>query len=289
MSLTAKQKEFDRLQQSLVHSGLQTVRSNELICPLCWQSTPFDDLSLEHIVPSSVGGRQTTLTCRTCNNDHGRKLDSHLANFQQVHDAFRGHGHLRTKLNINGNEMVANLQWKEGQKSFHIVGKASNPIALTTSEADFHSGNVDEFTFTILYNYARNNFKTSLLRSAYLVLFKRFGYEYAKHSIANEIRKRVMDLSLEQPNIDSLIVEARGFRPPFDDQQYVIPGSINDAEFCLVILRIRRATTKYMGVYLPLPCDDCGKFFKLMNSFAKEQNGLKMSIPAEAILKSKQS
>lgn len=282
MTQDVKRTKFDFFRKSLAAAGMSTADENALICPLCWQETPYDDLSLEHMVPGSVGGKQTTLTCRKCNNDHGCDLDSHLTQYQRVKDAFQGHGTLKTKMNINGHEMIANLKWGDGQKNFHVVGKATNPAASDASQEEFKAGNVENINVTLYFDYNKNNFNTAVLRAAYLILFKCYGYEYVRHDIVQTIRKRIIDRSREHPNLASLILEARNFAPPYDDQHFVVPGNVNGVEFFLAIIRVRRETTTYFAAYMPVPVDRCAEFFDLMELAAKEHNGETLTIPTAA-------
>ena len=53
------------------------------VCPLCLdeftKSEMLDNkVSEEHIIPSSLGGNFTTLTCKKCNNEDGSELDAHV-------------------------------------------------------------------------------------------------------------------------------------------------------------------------------------------------------------------
>jgi hypothetical protein len=283
MTTDPKRAKFEWCRKSLATAGISTNCPDAIICPLCWHETRFDNLTLEHIVPESVGGRQTTLTCRSCNNDHGSELDAHLAQYQTVRDALQGHGMLKTKLNINGHEMVANLKWGDGHKNFHVVGKATNPSAEIETRKEFSAGNVSNANFTLYFDYKQNNFQTAVLRAAYLVLFKCFGYEYASKSVTQAIRHRIVDSSHAHPNLASLIIELRDFTPPYDAQHYVVRGNVNGVEFFLVIIRVRRVTTTYLGAYLPVPAEHCEQFFDLMEQCAKEHNGEKLTIPIAGI------
>jgi len=69
---------FAYLRLDLESSGISTTTNDSLICPLCWSEVRFESLTLEHIVPKSLGGRRETLTCRNCNESIGRELDNHL-------------------------------------------------------------------------------------------------------------------------------------------------------------------------------------------------------------------
>ncbi|MFC1588193.1 HNH endonuclease [Planctomycetota bacterium] len=283
MAHDAKQTMFDHYRKNLTATGISTASADSLICPLCWQETPYDDLTIEHVVPGSVGGKQTTLTCRRCNNDHGSDLDAHLAQYQRITDAFQGRDQLKTKLNINGHELVANLEWGDGHKHFHIVGKATNPAASDGLQQDFAASNVSTMNCTLFFDYIKNNFQTDVLRAAYLIIFKCFDYRYVHHEVVQAIRRRIADPSLEHPRLASLILEARNFKPPYDAQHHVVPGNVNGVEFFLVIIRVRRATTTYLGAYLPVPVDRSDEFFGLMELCAKEHNGEMLTIPTEAM------
>jgi hypothetical protein len=223
------------------------------------------------------------LTCRRCNNDHGHNLDAHLIQYQRIKDAFHGDGTLKTKVNINGHEMIANLEWRDGRKNFHVVGKATNPAASDASRQEFKTGKVEKVNVTLYFEYIKDNFNAAVLRAAYLVLFKCFGYEYARHSVVETIRRRIANPSLEDPNLASLILEARNFTAPYDGQHFVVPGNVNGVEFLLVIIRIRRETTSYLGAYMPVPVDRCDEFFGLMEQAAEEHDGETLTFPTAAM------
>ena len=283
MAVDLKEKFFERGRRSLAAAGMTTANDRALICPLCWQETAYEDLSLEHAVPGSVGGRYTTLTCRRCNNDQGAALDSHVANFQTVADAFNGHGTFAVKLNVNGKRMAADLKWDEGKKDFRVVANASNPNEVAAIWQDFHDGKVAEFAVTVSFQYAINNFNTALLRAAYLVLFKCFGYEYTQHEIIQTLRRRICDPTLEQPSLAALMIQLQNGELPHDEPHLVVPGNVNGVEFFLVILRLQKETTTWRGVFMPIPGDRESEFFTLMEQCAREHNGERLTLPKEAI------
>ena len=283
MTTDPKRAKFEHARRSLAATEISTKQTDSLPCPLCWQETRFDRLTLEHIVPSAVGGTQTVLTCRGCNNDHGSDFDAHLAQHQSIVDAFRGHGTLRTKLNVNGHQLSANLEWGDGHKHFHVVGKATNPASSDAAEREFVSGKVFEIDLTLFFGYDKTRFQKAVLRAAYLILFKCFGYEYARHDVVQAIRRRITDPTLEHPRLASLIIEAKNFSPGNDRQHYIVPGNVNGVEFFLVIIRVRRSTTSYLGAYMPVPVARCNEFFDLMEQCAKEHNGETLTIPEGAI------
>jgi hypothetical protein len=283
MATGVNKTKLDHYRRSLEAAGMTTSSRDSLVCPLCWRETACDELTREHVVPRSVGGSQTVLTCRACNNDHGRSLDAHLSEYQRTADAFQGHGVLPTTLDVNGNRLAANLRWGEGRKDFVVVGKATSPGAWAAVQADFAAGKVSELRFTLAPRFCKHSFQTAILRAAYLVLFKCFGYEYVRHEVVQVVRRRIADPTLGHPRVASLTFEARNLSPPYDAQHYVVPGNVNGVEFFLVVLRVRRSTTRYLGAYLPVPVDRSQEFFGLMERCAKDYNGKTLTVPARAI------
>jgi 5-methylcytosine-specific restriction endonuclease McrA len=275
---------FDDYRKNLASAGISTDDPDSVICPLCWQEKRYSDLTLEHLVPESIGGRQRILTCRGCNNDQGSNLDAHLTQYQRVVDAFNGSGTIPVEMNINGHRLVANLNW--ATKEFHVVGKATNPAASMASRQEFAAGKVSSVKFTMLFGCAKNNFQTAVLRSAYLILFKCVGYEYARHDVVQRIRRRIADPSLDHPCLASLIFEARNFKVPFDSQHYVVRSDVDGVRVFTVIVRVRKATTTYLGALLPNPFDRGDEFFDLMESRSKQLHGRRLEFPIAAFLES---
>ncbi|MBI3469623.1 MAG: hypothetical protein HY000_42025 [Planctomycetes bacterium] len=283
MSESEKRAIFEHFRISLAAAGLTTADDEALICPLCWKETRYQELSLEHMVPACVGGRKKILTCkRECNNRHGSVLDSHLGNYLKVMDALQGHGALTAELNVNGNVVAANLACGEVSKDFKIIGKASRRQAWEAIRDDMKAGRVSIMKFKLNLKYARNNFRTAVMRAACLVLFKCFGYEYAQHEVVQAIRRRICDRYLTRPRLETLILELRDCTLPHDQQHLIVQGNVNGVGFFLVIVRLQGKTTTYVGAYLPTPGPRSEEFFDLMEMAAREHDGQTTTIPASA-------
>ncbi len=86
--------------------------SHTVCCPLCLHEFPLDaidKLSVEHIVPSRLGGQSRTLTCLGCNNGQGTRLDSHLIGAMKAMDSVEGTEPIATIMpNAKGN-VVADM------------------------------------------------------------------------------------------------------------------------------------------------------------------------------------
>ncbi len=270
------------LRVSLSNSGLTTNFDDSIICPLCWQETRLVDLRVEHIVPSSVGGNARTLTCRVCNNDQGSSHDAMLSRFQTITDQFRGHGQLPVEVFVNRNRLAANLHWGEGHKHFTVVPKATNPRMNEAVQSEFRDGKFAELTVKWSYGYSQSSFQRSVLRVAYLALFRLFGYEYARRDVAQLLRQRISDQSMLLPNLGPMIIHVQNDLGKSNWNYIVIPGKINAVAFFLVIIRVQKITSSYVGVFMPVPDDGCREFFQQMDQFEQEWAKKPFTIPSDA-------
>lgn len=274
---------FKHYRRSLDAAGLKVNSDDSLICPLCWKETLDSELSEEHIVPESVGGRVKILACTKCNNDLGSKLDSHLTACQSTADGFAGKIKLRTRIAAGKEQVSANCLWTESGKHFEVVSKASKPKALSRLRDGLEAGAITDIQVTIELGFNHLKFQAALLKSAYLILFKCYGYEYSRHDIVQQIRRFLNALFHHSRTIETLVIEIRNFIPPYDYQHFVIPGKIGGVEFFLVIIRLQRITTNYHGVFLPVPIVGCEKFFEKMDAIKNVDEALTCSIPREII------
>ncbi len=87
---------FAELSEDLARTTANSFK--RVLCPLCLQVYSEDAIDLEepelteeHIIPESLGGKLVTLSCKSCNSTYGSKLDSHLVQMVRSQDslAFR--------------------------------------------------------------------------------------------------------------------------------------------------------------------------------------------------------
>lgn len=282
MGSNTKRNLFDHYAKSASAAGLHST-DETLLCPLCWQGTKYGDLSLEHIVPSEVGGNRVVLTCTQCNNSHGSLYDAHLAQFQKSMDGFSGHGTIPAKLEVLGKTVTANVAWGDGFKHINIVGKASNPAEVQAMQEDASAGRFDELHLRLNFGYIKPRFQTGLLRCAYLALFKCFGYEYARADVVQVLRRRICNMDIEQPRLGSLIGELRKETIPYTDPYFIVPGNVSGIQFYLVVIRLKKETETFHFVCMPVPVQQCGEFFEKMERHPIDNNGVKLTIPHELV------
>lgn len=130
---------------------------DKYLCPLCLVAFDIkglqnNTLTVEHPIPSKLGGRYTILTCKPCNNILGSKLDSHLVAMVNAIEGHSGISPLQATADIDGNRVRLELLLSKTPaipNEMKVVGNATNPLALKgfmsalQKESDPISVNVD--------------------------------------------------------------------------------------------------------------------------------------------------
>src|SRR3984957_18561906 len=125
---------FDRGASALAKACPGTCAVPTYVCPIC--CSPFTvealndgRLSVEHVPPQSVGGRELLLTCTACNNTAGTKLDAPAKMKEEVRLAMKG-GPVRPhriKATIGGITVNGQLHAKDGSYSLTIPKHLNRP------------------------------------------------------------------------------------------------------------------------------------------------------------------
>jgi len=236
------------------YSKFRFSETPKIACPLClteFSLANIADLSREHVIPSSLGGRMETLTCeRRCNNTHGSRLDSHLINAMRAMDALDGLEPIAITLGSDKGKIVAELLLGDGTKekpnTIRIVGKASNMDATE----DWQSQLGDGFSFNIhmSFPYIPERFFRAAFRAGFLAVFKAEGYGYALSEGASQVRSM---LESHVTVLEKVVMEAFPEREPERDA-IVMPMAFNDVgELYVVLLRLRTKRVRYVVVILP--------------------------------------
>lgn len=230
-----------------------TKSESSVACPLClteYDLANVSELTREHVVPSKLGGRSETLTCRKCNNTHGSNLDSHLINMMRSLDAIEGAGPITTSVTDDKGKIAAELLLGAGTPdepiSIKIVGKASNMDAVQNLRNSMRG----EPTIELRMNFPviPERYVRAAFRAAFLSVFKVEGYEYALSPGAEQVRTM---LRTDAPLLKNVVMEAFPERDPATDL-LVMPASLSDfGEYYAVLLRMQTKRTRYISVFLP--------------------------------------
>lgn len=172
-------------------------------CPFClrlFTRKAIKDglLSIEHIIPSCIGGKLVTLTCKTCNNLHGTALDAKLVAHFRFRDQITGKNPkpLRATVKIGEGEFTADILFKG--KEIDVLGlpNLSNPKQLQYATNALEVG-VDTITFQRKLVFGGPEVTAAIIRVAYLLMFRFFGYGYVFHPNLEPVRNRIMNPHVE--------------------------------------------------------------------------------------------
>lgn len=270
-----KENLFDKFRKDQISAGLETSTENSLICPLCWIDTKYENLTIEHVVPSSLRGSRTVLTCKRCNNKHGSVLDAHLVKYAKAKEALTGEGHEVIKAELIANENRVAVNWKKQDTNHQLVmvKHASNPASCGAMIQDFSADRVSKFRMNSNLGFAFNNCQTAVLRSAYLIMFLHLGYGYAKNNVVQVIRNRICNITMSEPRIDSLVGEIADGDFPEDSQYWFCRTLTDGIEFRLVIIRAKVRKATFFVARMPAPNVNESRFFSAMENHAKEFGG----------------
>lgn len=220
-----------------------------------------DPLSLEDAPPKSLGGKAHVLTCTSCNNDRGQDIDASLANIIKeakiVNQALKviksGSSLKKTKLpksdqevyvDINGNREIGKLKIdKDGNISIGVERKLPENALVN-----------------LIGSKIPKEAQYSLLKAAYMMLFKKYGYSLILDKSYDIVREQIKnpdkniypdDFSfIFQPD-DISVIENNEKKEVYSGAYFIMDKGL---ESMLVIFDIKEGEWKRkIGVILPLP------------------------------------
>ena len=190
-------------------------------CPICLKLLNKNDLknnelTVEHIIPKSLGGKIFTLTCKKCNNECGSNLDVHLVNKTIADEVLSGKSSKPLNVEIEIGDGLTRgdlyIQPKEGKKNIKFVGKPNivHPALLERCSKALNEG-IDEIKLSGSLGYKEFNLLVALIKIAYLLLFSRLGYGYILSKPLAEIRAQIRspEIKLIKPTILNISEESK--------------------------------------------------------------------------------
>lgn len=170
-------------------------------CPLCRRGpfpraatageTPL--LTLAHVVPESLGGTWTTLACAECNSGHGHEIEADLLAQHKFTDWVHGRGPLNVRMGDEGRVRAKSKRDPNADRlEFDIYTPMANP-AVQGHQASLRNAEAGQ-EFQITFPWFRPGWCwAAVCQSAYLLMFRWFGYDFARNPRYNFIRNQVFE------------------------------------------------------------------------------------------------
>ncbi|AWD22955.1 hypothetical protein B6K69_15800 [Fuscovulum blasticum] len=172
-------------------------------CPTCLRDYPISskEITEEHIVPDSCGGKITTFLCKTCNSSFGHKQTRWLSDWIELNEG-NGLFHSdpkkqRAQLKADGRTLNGSLSIADdGALEFTTDRRRSNPVDF---EAHWNGPKPAKISITtglpVFSN--ENSVKVGFLTAAYGLWFKNFGYSFVLQSSLDIVRQQILNPDTE--------------------------------------------------------------------------------------------
>lgn len=241
---------------------LAPAHNGQFGCPVCLRafagrSNMSDVVSEEHVIPRALGGRLITLTCRECNNSAGSELDSHLVRRVRIESgdpvAFR----MSVGDAVQRGEFFSRTDCDP--YTLRIVAQQSDPKQEAETVRLLTNG-IDEINLTLNFGYVPIRSTVALIRSAYLLMFRTFGYRYVFDKSTEVLRNQIAS-PLEETNLVRAVTWELNSEVPEQTCLAVTRWSDNTHSF-LALLKLDVNSNRMAGVVIPPPNVDGEAFYQ---------------------------
>lgn len=210
--LELRKRLFDKFSNQLLllkEKGIIAVdfkNERPYLCPICLREfseadlvshTKNNFLTAEDAPPDALAGKKVALTCKECNSGCGTTIDFHLKEVLKAIDDsyfYKGSKHYRTIDQDGGKVTVELTSLGDGTlQAYHRISK-NNPTLL---ERFIHGLKVKSFGPLLNLNPPEYKFDPkrvnfALLKTAYILMFAKFGYIFLLDKAYDAIRKQLL-------------------------------------------------------------------------------------------------
>ena len=206
-----RKRKFDEMAADL--STVLAGKANKILCPLCLrefeESDIEENLTEEHVIPSSAGGTITTLACRTCNSECGNDIDSHLARVFRIEEARRTGGEVGARIKIK-DSIGSPAQVTFTPNGLHFRLAPTTPYAGNALLERFlqYAKGERHLNLRFLNNIDSSKLVASMIKTAYLGLFVDWGYRYILLPNTGWVRTGIRRAGPDRECLEQLILPA---------------------------------------------------------------------------------
>lgn len=197
-----RQRIFDKYKNNLnllVNNAFIKEETDVYICPMCLRKhqtiNEKDPLTLEDAPPKSLGGTANTLTCKSCNNTAGYKIDFHLTERLKEIDSKKFTPGTQTEVIVKiGSEVFRGkvIVEADGTLKMYHSKKNNHPEKLEEAMGDLKGGKIIDIEF-IKSRVIPENLEYALLKTGYLMAFEKLGYSLILDPCFDIIRQQLQN------------------------------------------------------------------------------------------------
>lgn len=267
----------------LAENGLVSMAHRDVyVCPICLQ--PYLDfngenqnpLTEEHTPPESLGGKVTTLTCKSCNNTAGTQFESHLIKRLREIDSsqFIPGTESSFKVEINGTSLNGKMVVdSDGTIKVEHGYKHNNPVPLNKAMETIKPGMIISPSFRN-EKISIDNVMYGLLKIAYVMAFERLGYSIIFDKCFDIVREQILNPG-KKIYPDNFQLDS-SFPTSMTGIYFVCNNSF---ECMLVLFPLNTGKSERMfGVLLPLPVGNINTSIRKLNIQLRGKKGFKLRL-----------
>lgn len=232
------------------------------ICPLCYKvftknllnQKLKNPLTIEDIPPKSIGSTQWVLTCKSCNNQAGSKLDKHLKKHIEADSFFRAdlNSKIEGSFNFDNETYMPVSIENKGNKDLFFHIPTLEKYRKNKFDDMVKNWGERSFSFQMLVPEERI-VKLAYLRIGHLMMFQYFGnaylFEKNINTVNNQLRspnERIIENVLVKKNIPDIV--QKGI--------YLLTEPADFRMYCVVIKPKVGKLESTVGIFIPGPGDD---------------------------------
>jgi len=251
----------------LIDNSFINGKRDNYLCPICLRPhkdiNSDDPLTLEDAPPKSLGGSANTLTCKSCNNTAGHKIDFHLTERLREIDSGKFIPGTETpiKVNIDGETFQGKIIVEEdGTLKMYHSKKNNHPIKLEKTMTELKGGKIINMDF-LKSRVIPENLEYALLKTGYLMMFERFGYSLLLDNCFDIVRKQLIEPE------ERIYPEGFWFSPPYPKSMTGVYFICDKGLECFVAMfNLDTGNTERMfGTLLPLPINQISEVITNLN------------------------
>jgi hypothetical protein len=237
------------------------------VCPLCLRGFSREALAgreghdpvltLAHVIPKKLGGTICTLACKDCNNGVGTELEAVLMQRFATEDFASGHSPINARVNTPLGDLGVEMELSPNRSawSMRVIDKQSDPKVVQATQSGLpkliEKQEAFRFTLTLPYPHLPRHIEAAIYQSAYLLMFRQFGYEFVSHPHFAKMRERIVNPK-ETTWKTPIMIPGEGTVALLGEQSYAIM-LIREPSSIMALLRFRRkeGQQKVLAVFLP--------------------------------------
>jgi hypothetical protein len=268
---------FDFWSRNLAEARDDDRRPEHVLCPFCLREfgrEALADMQLteEHIIPQSLGGRESVLSCKECNNRIGSRLESQVEKAIAAKEALHLGEPLRTEVEIAGSTSRGTVEFnlsEGGTSRILISDRVSDPVEVNAQRSGLKTG-VEGLHLRVNLGFVPSRHLLGMVRIGYLAAFARLGYSCVLCSSFDPIRRQILELDPLHGDLQHLITEVpdmgSAMREPFSVFDLSSGGKFNAL---LVIVKLTRSESYGFAVLLPSPSTGAEDVITYLTSVAR--------------------